>query len=106
MHKASFGIVALGLLAISPEVAFGQKGKQIPQKEKQIPQQFIGMWCDTGNEGDNVSISFRRINKSEDCKTKHVLELTANFLNLHNDDIKTTCLLVNLDSVTPWEGSR
>jgi hypothetical protein len=108
MNKVGFGIVVLALLAISPEVALGQKGKQFPQKEKQssqkekqIPQQFMGMWCDTGNEGDNVNISFRRINKSEDCKTKHVLELTANFLNLHNDDIKTTCLLVNLDSVTP-----
>ena len=101
MNKAGFGIVALALLAISPEVAFGQKGKQSPQKEKQIPQQFIGMWCDTGNEGDNVSIPFRRINKSEDCKTKHVLELTTGFLTLYNDDVKTTCLLVNLDSANP-----
>jgi hypothetical protein len=87
MNKVGFGIVALALLAISPEVAFGQKGKQIPQKEKQIPQQFIGMWCDTGN-----------LNKSEDCKTKHVLELTTGFLTLYNDDVKITCLLVNLDS--------
>jgi hypothetical protein len=101
MNKVGFGIVVLALLAISPEVAFGQKGKQIPQKEKQIPQQFMGMWCDTGNEGANFSISFRRINKSEDCKTKQVLELTTGFLNLYNDDVKTTCLLVNLDSVNP-----
>jgi hypothetical protein len=37
MNKAGFGIVALALLAISPEVAFGQKGKQIPQKENRFP---------------------------------------------------------------------
>jgi hypothetical protein len=88
MNKVGFGIVVLALLAISPEVAFGQKEKQSPQKEKQIPQQFMGMWCDTGNEGANFSISFRRINKSEDCKTKQVLELTTGFLNLYNDDTR------------------
>jgi hypothetical protein len=72
MNKAGFGIVMLALLAISPEVAFGQKGKQIPHKEKQIPQEFQGMWCDTGNEGANFTIYFRRISNSEDCKTKQV----------------------------------
>ena len=42
MNKACFGIVVLAALAISPEVAFGQKEKQIPQKETQIPQEFGG----------------------------------------------------------------
>jgi len=92
MNNLGCGIVAFALLAISPNVAFGQK-------EKQIPQQFMGMWCDTGNDGTSFSISFRPIKKSEDCTTKQVLELSTDFLNLYNDDAKTTCLLVTLDSV-------
>lgn len=99
MNKAGFGIVVLALLAIFPEVALGQKEKQIPQKEKQIPQEFLGTWCDTGNEGANFSIQFRRINNSEDCKTKQVLELTTDFLNLYNVDAETKCFLIDLDSV-------
>jgi hypothetical protein len=102
MNKAGIGIVVLALLAISPEVAFGQKEKQIPQKEKQIPQGFLGTWCDTGNEGANFSIYFRRINNSEDCKTKQVLELTTNFLNLYNGDAETKCFLIDLE--TPSSG--
>ncbi|HYX48219.1 MAG TPA: hypothetical protein VE843_00620 [Ktedonobacteraceae bacterium] len=99
MNKAGFGIVVLALLAVFPEVAVGQKEKQIPQKEKQIPQAFLGTWCDTGNEGANLSIQFRRINNSEDCKTKQVLELTTDFLNLYNSDAETKCFLIDLDSV-------
>lgn len=99
MNKAGLGIVVLALLAIFPEVALGQKAKQIPQKEKQIPQEFLGTWCDTGNEGANFSIQFRRINNSEDCKTKQVLELTTDFLNLYNVDAETKCFLIDLDSV-------
>ena len=92
MNKVVCGIFASALLASAPSAAFGQK-------QKQLPQRFLGMWCDTGNEGDSFSIYFRRINKAEDCKTKQVLELTTDFLNLYNDDAKTTCLLVTLDSV-------
>jgi hypothetical protein len=100
MNKAGFAIVVLALLAISPEVAFGQKEKQIPQKEKQIPQGFLGTWCDTGNEGANFSIYFRRINNSEDCKTKQVLELTTDFLNLYNGDAETKCFLIDLETLS------
>ena len=100
MNKAGIGIVVLALLAISPEVAFGQKEKQIPQKEKQIPQGFLGTWCDTGNEGANFSIYFRRINNSEDCKTKQVLELTTDFLNLYNGDAETKCFLIDLETLS------
>jgi hypothetical protein len=100
MNKAGFAIVVLALLAISPEVAFGQKEKQIPQKEKQIPQGFLGTWCDTGNEGANFSIYFRRINNSEDCKTKQVLELTTDFLNLYNGDGETKCFLIDLETLS------
>jgi hypothetical protein len=102
MNKAGFAIVVLALLAICPEVAIGQKEKQIPQKEKQIPQGFLGTWCDTGNEGANFSIYFRRINNSEDCKTKQVLELTTDFLNLYNSDAETKCFLIDLE--TPSSG--
>ena len=93
MNNLGCGIVAFALLAISPNVAFGQK-------EKQIPQQFMGMWCDTGNGGTGFSISFRPIKKSEDCTTKQVLELTTDFLNLYNEDAETNCFLVIWDSVT------
>lgn len=98
MNNAWFGILILAVLAISPEVAFGQKVKQIPQKEKQIPQDFQGKWCDTGNEGDSFSIYFSRINNSQDCKTKQVLELTTDFLNLYNSDAETKCFLIELES--------
>jgi len=81
------------LLASAPSAAFGQK-------QKQLPQRFIGKWCDTGNEGDSFSIYFRPINKAEDCKTKQVLELTTDFLNLYNEDAETNCFLVIWDSVT------
>jgi hypothetical protein len=37
MNKVGFGIVVLALLAVSPTVAFGEKGKQIPQKENRFP---------------------------------------------------------------------
>ena len=93
MNKAGFAIVVLALLAICPEVAFGQK-------EKQIPQGFLGTWCDTGNEGANFSIYFRRINNSEDCKTKQVLELTTDFLNLYNGDAETKCFLIDLETLS------
>ena len=92
MNKVVFGIFASALLASAPSAAFGQK-------QKQLPQRFLGMWCDTGNEGDSFSIYFRRINKAEDCKTRQVLELTTDFLNLYNDDAKTNCFLVIWDSV-------
>ena len=82
MNKVGFGIVVLALLAISPEVALGQKGKQFPQKEKQssqkekqIPQQFMGMWCTsltkpakTALRSSRVSIAARRTS----CRQKGV----------------------------------
>jgi hypothetical protein len=93
-NKVVCGIFASALLASAPSAAFGQT-------QKQLPQRFMGKWCDTGNEGDSFSIYFKPINKAEDCKTKQVLELTTDFLNLYNDDAETNCFLVNWDSVNP-----
>jgi len=86
-------LITTALLASVPSAAFGQK-------QKQLPQRFMGMWCDIGNEGDSFSIYFKPVNKAEDCKTKQVLELAADFLNLYNEDAETNCFLVIWDSVT------